>query len=436
MQIINITDPQAEVLLENIFSREPEFSGSLEKDVAQYIRSVKENGDSAIVDFISQFDGVETTPDKIRIPTERIKEAHDSVDKSFLSALRAARENIERFHKAQKQESYTIDDGDGVKLGLRYTPIERVGLYIPGGEAGYPSSILMNAIPAIIAGVERIVVVTPPKRFSENPYVGAALWEMGLTEVYGVGGAHAIAALAFGTETVPRVDKIVGPGNIYVAIAKRLVYGFVDIDMIAGPSEIVVIADESANPVYVAADLLSQAEHGSGLELSVLITDSAGLAEKVNDEVYVQAQKLRNRQKVKEVLDRNAIIIVEKIQDAVSVVNRIAPEHLEIMVSEPDPILEKIRNAGAIFIGENSPEPVSDYYAGPNHVLPTAGSARFRSPLGVYDFQKCSTVEEYSYNRLKKCGQDIIRLAEAEGFTAHANAVRVRLEKDIKHGIE
>ena len=436
MQIVDITDPQAEILLENIFSREPEFSGSLEKDISQYIRSVKEDGDRALVNFISRFDGIETTPDKIRIPPERIKEAHDSVNKPFLTALRAARENIERFHKAQKQESYTFDDGDCVRLGLRYTSIEKVGLYVPGGEAGYPSSILMNAIPAMIAGVERIVVVTPPKRFSENPYVGAALWEMGLTEVYGIGGAHAIAALAFGTETVPRVDKIVGPGNIYVAIAKRLVYGFVDIDMIAGPSEIVVIADESANPVYVAADLLSQAEHGSGLELSILITDSRELADKVNDEVYTQVRKFMNSEKIEEVLDRNVVVIVEKIQDAVSVANRIAPEHLEIMVSDPDPILDKIRNAGAIFIGEHSPESVGDYYAGPNHVLPTGGSARFRSPLGVYDFQKCSTIEEYSYSRLKKCGPDIIRLAEAEGFTAHANAVRVRLEQYKKHDIE
>ncbi len=429
MRIVNYSDKHAEEILSPILSRQLVFSGEEEKTVRYIIETVRKEGDDALVRFVAEFDGVSLRPDEFRIPEEKLKESHNSVDRSFLSAFRSARKNIERFHRAQKRESYTIDDGDGVSLGLRYTPVEKVGLYVPGGKAAYPSSILMNAIPAQIAGVERIVVVTPPGRFFDNPHVGAALREMELTEVYGIGGAHAVAALAFGTRTIPKVDKIVGPGNIYVALAKKIVYGIVDIDMIAGPSEIVILADSVTNPAYVAADLLSQAEHGSGQELVILITDSRKLAQKVEQEITSQTKTLRHACAIKTVLEKSVSIVVDKLEDGIDAVNSIAPEHLELMVAEPQQILDKIRNAGAIFLGSDSPEPVSDYFAGPNHVLPTNGTARFHSPLGVYDFQKCSTVVSYSHKRLIECGQDIIKLAEVEGFDAHANAIRIRMEK-------
>jgi len=326
----------------------------------------------------------------------------------------------------QVRESCWITGADSERLGLWYIPLDSVGLYVPGGAGAYPSTIVMNAVPAQVAGVRRIVVVTPPARFRENPHVAAALVELEIEEVYTVGGAQAVAALAYGTESIPRVDKIVGPGNAWVQTAKKLVFGQVDIDMFAGPSEIVVVADETANPAYVAADLLSQAEHGSGDEMAVLITPSESLAAMVRNELQLQSASLPNAEDIRKVLARNAIILVSGLAQAAEAVNRIAPEHLELMVRDSKALLEQIRNAGAVFIGEYSPEPVSDYFAGPNHVLPTSGAARYASPLGVYDFQKCMNVVEYNRRAILKHGEKIVRLARAEGFEAHARAVAIR----------
>jgi histidinol dehydrogenase len=311
-------------------------------------------------------------------------------------------------------------------MGLRYTPLDSVGLYVPGGTGAYPSTIVMNAVPAKVAGVPRIAAVTPPGPFRSNPHVAAAFVELGIREVYTIGGAQAVAALAYGTETIPRVNKIVGPGNMFVAVAKKQLYGNVDIDMIAGPSEIVVVADNSADPDYVAADLLSQAEHGSGREMAVLITTSVELAEKVRNEIYRQVDTLQHADDIKNVLEQNACIIVENLDQAADAVNRIAPEHLELMVEDYNSLLGKIRNAGAIFLGQYSPEPISDYYGGTNHVLPTSGAARYASPLGVYDFQKASNVVEYNKHAVYKCCGEVTTLARAEGFEAHARSVAKR----------
>ena len=405
--------------------REMSFPPDVEQGVRAIIDDVRSRGDAAVRDYTTRFDGIEL--DRIApVPPDVLDELHARVDGEFLDALREAISNVRRFHRLQARESFWIEEPDGVRLGLRYLPLAAVGLYVPGGAAAYPSTIVMNAVPAQTAGVERIVVVTPPARFRENPHVAAALVELGLREVYTVGGAQAVAALAYGTESIPRVDKIVGPGNMYVAVAKKLVFGAVDIDMVAGPSEIVVVADDSADPSWVAADLLSQAEHGSGMEVAMLLTPSRVLAERVREELYRQVASLPHASDISEVLERNALVVVPDLDRAAEEVNRFAPEHLELMVREPYPLLEKIRNAGAVFIGGYSPEPVSDYFAGPNHVLPTSGASRYASPLGVYDFQKCMNVVEYSREAILKNAAKIDRLARSEGFTAHARAVTIR----------
>ena len=409
----------------SFFSRELTFDPEIEHTVRGIVEDVRLRGDEAVIHYTRRYDGVELES-IAPVPQDVLYELHSRVDTAFLDALREAIENIREFHRLQCRNTIELEKADGVKLTLRFTSIPSVGLYVPGGAAAYPSSIVMNAVPAQVAGVERIIVVTPPARFRENPHVGAALFELGLSEVYTVGGAQAVAALAYGTESIPRVDKIVGPGNIYVAVAKKQVFGQVDIDMIAGPSEIVVVADETVNPAFVAADLLSQAEHGSGREMVVLLTPSYETALKVQEELYLQVGKLSRSEEIKRVLDKNALVVVTDLDEAVNAINRIAPEHLELMVKEPRNILDTIRNAGAIFLGAYSAEPISDYYAGPNHVLPTSGTARYASPLGVYDFQKCSNVIEYTKEAVEKCAKQIDILARAEGFEAHARAVTIR----------
>lgn len=423
--IVDYAEVEANPSLRSIFVRELTFDPEVEAKVRAVIEDVRTRGDAAVVEYTKKFDGV-ALDSLAPVPAEVMRELHARVSPEFLSALREAIGNIRKFHAAQMRESFSMTGEDGVRLGLRYLPLDAAGLYVPGGAGAYPSTIVMNAVPAQVAGVRRLVVVTPPARFRENPHVAAALVELGIGEVYTIGGAQAVAALAYGTETIPRVDKIVGPGNAWVQTAKKLVFGHVDIDMFAGPSEIVVVADETANPAYVAADLLSQAEHGSGLEMAVLLTTSAELAARVRDELEYQVDTLPNSTAVRKVLDRNALIVVRDMEQAAGAVNRIAPEHLELVVHNPGALLGRIRNAGAVFLGEFSPEPVSDYFAGPNHVLPTSGAARYASPLGVYDFQKCMNVVEYTRGALLKNGDKIDRLARSEGFEAHARAVTIR----------
>ncbi len=423
--IVTYAQVERDPNLRAIFIRELTFTPEIEAAVRAVIEDVRGRGDAAVIDYTSRFDRVELGS-IAPVPVDEMRELHSRVDGEFLSALREAIENIRRFHELQVRQSTWMEGPDDVRLGLRYVPLEAAGLYVPGGAGAYPSTIVMNAVPAQVAGVSRLVVVTPPGQFRENPHVAAALVELGIEEVYTVGGAQAVAALAYGTETIRRVDKIVGPGNAYVQTAKKLVFGHVDIDMFAGPSEIVVVADETANPAYVAADLLSQAEHGSGMEMAVLLTTSERLAASVRDELYLQAGQLEHAATVLKVLEANALIIVEDLNQAADAVNRIAPEHLELVVRDPSALLEKVHNAGAVFLGEYSPEPVSDYFAGPNHVLPTSGAARYASPLGVYDFQKCMNVVEYSRAAITRHGDKIERLARSEGFTAHARAVTMR----------
>ena len=426
--IVTLQQLESDIRFSSILSREMTFDPAIEALVGDVIDNVRARGDVAVLDYTRRFDGIDLGTIEC-VPQAVIGELHAKVRVDFLDALREAIDNVRRFHEFQVRESYWMDGPDGSRLGLRYTPLAAVGLYVPGGAGAYPSSIVMNAVPAQVAGVDRIAVVTPPGQFRENPHVAAALYELGIDEVYTVGGAQAVAALAFGTESIPRVDKIVGPGNMYVAVAKKQVFGQVDIDMVAGPSEIVVVADESADPVYVAADLLSQAEHGSGMEMALLLTTSNELAHKVRDELYRQVRELQHAETVNKVLDANALVVVRDLDEAVTAVNRIAPEHLELMVRDTESLLGKIKNAGAIFLGAYSPEPISDYFAGPNHVLPTSGAARYASPLGVYDFQKCSNVVEYTKAAVKTCARKVDILARSEGFDAHARAVNVRVVK-------
>ncbi|MFC1490483.1 histidinol dehydrogenase [Candidatus Latescibacterota bacterium] len=413
---------------QSFFQRELSFDPEIESSVRNILDNVRANGDSAVLDYTKRFDNVELES-LSPVSKEELKELHSQVSGEFIDALRGSIKNIREFHQLQYKEDIWLEKENDVRMGLRYTPLKTVGIYVPGGAGAYPSTIVMNAVPAQIAGVERIIAVTPPGQFKSNPHVAAAFVELGIEEVFTIGGAHAVAALAYGTESIPRVDKIVGPGNMYVAVAKKQVYGQVDIDMIAGPSEIVVIADDTAVPEFVAADLLSQAEHGSGMELAVLLTTSEKLASDVQKELAVQVEALRHAEDVKKVLDANAIIIVENLDEAAEMSNLIAPEHLELMVRDNDTLLDNITNAGAIFMGQYSPEPISDYYGGTNHVLPTSGAARYASPLGVYDFQKCSNVVKYSKQAVYDCCDKVNILARSEGFEAHARSVEIRCEK-------
>lgn len=412
--------------------REVEY-GSAEQNesVKRIIEEVRREGDAALRRFAKQFDGVNV--DVLRVSKTEIEDAYRQVDEGFLSAIREAAANVRRFHEKQMRNSWMDLQGDGSILGQVIRPLRRVGLYVPGGKAAYPSSVLMNTIPAQVAGVPEIVMVTPPATAGVegvNPHILVAAAEAGVSEIYRVGGAQAVAALAYGTESIPAADKIVGPGNIYVALAKRYVFGAVDIDSIAGPSEIVVLADESADAAYVAADLLSQAEHDE-MASAILLTTSVKLAEAVQAEVKRQLAELpRQEIAAKSIRDYGAILTVDSLEEGIEAVNRLAPEHLEIVVREPFQYLSKIENAGAIFLGPYSSEPVGDYFAGPNHVLPTNGTARFSSPLNVDDFLKKSSVIYYSKEALLRDGEKIIALARHEGLDAHARAVQIRLEKE------
>lgn len=399
--------------------------------VLEILQAVKKEGDTAVLRFTEQFDRIRL--DAIRVTEAEFHQAFEELDPSVLAAIREAAANIRDYHSRQLRQSWMTTRESGTMLGQLIRPLQRVGLYVPGGTAAYPSSVLMNAIPAQVAGVVEIAMVTPPgKNGKVNPGVLAAAYELGVSEVYKVGGAQAIAALTYGTESIKPVDKIVGPGNIYVALAKREVFGLVDIDMVAGPSEIVVLADETANPAYVAADLLSQAEHDM-MASAVLVTTCRELAQEVQQEVERQLASLPRKEIAEaSVRDHGAICIVADMEQALDVVNRLAPEHLEVMVEEPMAYIGQIKNAGAIFLGAYSSEPVGDYFAGPNHVLPTNGTARFSSPLNVDDFLKKSSLISYSRQDLLAHGDKIVALARQEGLEAHARAIVVRLDNERK----
>lgn len=414
-------------LLENLLKRSPNQYGEYEKAVTEILNRVKEEGDSALFAYTERFDGAQIDAGCIRVTEEEIAEAYRLVDPGLLKIIRKARENIEEYHTKQRQYSWFDSRPDGTMLGQKVTPLQRVGVYVPGGKAVYPSSVLMNIVPAKVAGVEEIVMVTPPGRDGKvTANTLAAAKEAGADVIYKAGGAQAIGALAYGTESIPKVDKIVGPGNIYVALAKKAVYGHVSIDAVAGPSEILVIADETANPRFVAADLLSQAEHDE-LASAILVTTSRDLAEQVSDQIDGFLKELSRSEIIRKSLDQYGYILVaDSMEEAIEVANDIASEHLEIQTKDPYDVMMKIRNAGAIFIGEYSSEPLGDYFAGPNHVLPTNGTARFFSPLSVDDFIKKSSIIAYSRNALEAVHQEIEQFAEAEQLTAHANSVRVR----------
>lgn len=413
--------------IDNLKNRNEEIQQEVYRVVDTILRDVKKYGDKALSDYTLKFDGVNLKD--FLVSEEEINDAIESVDKDFLAALNIAKDNIWFYHEKQKQRSWMTTKEDGVLLGQNVRALKKVGLYVPGGTAAYPSSVLMNAIPAKVAGVENIVMVTPPSRDGKvNPNILAAAKIAGVDRIYKIGGAQAIGALAYGTETIPRVDKIVGPGNIYVASAKRNVYGYVDIDMIAGPSEILIVADKNANPKFIAADLMSQAEHDV-LSSAILVTDSLDLAYKVRDELDSQVKGMSRREIIESSIeDYGAIIVTESLKASLDIANELAPEHLELMVQEPMRYLGEIENAGSIFLGQYAPEPLGDYIAGPNHVLPTSGTARFFSPLSVDSFIKKSSFLYYTEEALKKVGRETIKLAETEGLTAHANSIKVRLE--------
>ena len=429
MRILKLTKETQNNILENLLKRSPNSYGEFESRVNDIIQNVREKRDEAIFEYTLKFDGATIDQDNIRVTEEEIKEAYEQVDPKLLDVIRKALVNIRDYHAKQKQYSWFDSDESGIILGQKVTPLKTVGVYVPGGKAVYPSSVLMNVIPAKVAGVSNIIMTTPcGKDGKVYPSTLVAAKEAGVDAIYKVGGAQAIAALAFGTESIPKVDKIVGPGNIYVALAKKAVFGYVSIDSIAGPSEILVLADETANPRYVAADLLSQAEHDE-LASAILVTTSMELAEKVSKEVDGFLQVLSRSEIIKKSLDNYGyILVVDTMDEAVETANNIAPEHLELVTANPFEVMTKIRNAGAIFIGEYSSEPLGDYFAGPNHILPTNGTAKFFSPLGVDDFIKKSSIIYYSREALEKAHKDIEDFAEAEHLTAHANSVRVRFE--------
>ena len=429
MRILKLTKETQNNILENLLKRSPNSYGEFESRVNEIIQNVREKRDEAIFEYTLKFDGATINQDNIRVTEEEIKEAYEQVDPKLLDVIRKALVNIRDYHAKQKQYSWFDSDESGIILGQKVTPLKTVGVYVPGGKAVYPSSVLMNVIPAKVAGVSNIIMTTPCGRDGKvYPSTLVAAKEAGVDAIYKVGGAQAIAALAFGTESIPKVDKIVGPGNIYVALAKKAVFGYVSIDSIAGPSEIMVLADETANPRFVAADLLSQAEHDE-MASAILVTTSETLAERVSVEVDKFVETLSRKEIIRKSLDNYGYILVaDTMQDAIDTVNEIASEHLELVTKNPFETMTKIRNAGAIFIGEYSSEPLGDYFAGPNHVLPTNGTAKFFSPLGVDDFIKKSSIISYSREALEPVYKDIVQFAECEKLTAHANSIRVRFE--------
>ena len=420
-------------LLEDLLKRSPNNYGEYEQGVQEILDRVKNEKDQAIFDYTKKFDQAEINAQNIKVTEEEIKEAYELADPKLIEIIRKALKNIESYHKKQRQFSWFDSQPDGTILGQKVTPLHRVGVYVPGGKAVYPSSVLMNIVPAKVAGVDEIIMVTPPGKDGKvTPNTLIAAHEAGATAIYKVGGAQAIGALAYGTESIPKVDKIVGPGNIYVALAKKAVYGYVSIDAIAGPSEILVIADETANPRYVAADLLSQAEHDE-LASAILVTTSEELAQKVSDQVDGFLKELSRSEIIQKSLDNYGYILVaDTMDDVIDIANDIASEHLEIQTKNPYDVMTKIRNAGAIFIGEYSSEPLGDYFAGPNHVLPTNGTAKFFSALSVDDFIKKSSIISYSKDALQNIHKDIEAFAEAERLTAHANSIKVRFEAEAE----
>ncbi len=429
MRIINLTGEAKSNLLNDLLKRSPNNYGKYEAIVNDIIEKVKTEGDSAIFAYTKQFDKCELDKDTIRVTEAEITEAVNTIEPKLYEVMEKAAANIKAYHEKQVRNSWFDAKPDGTILGQKITPIGKAGVYVPGGKAAYPSSVLMNVIPAKVAGVSKVVMVTPPGADGKvNPGTLAAAKVAGVDEIYKVGGAQAIASLAFGTESIPKVDKITGPGNIFVALAKKAVYGHVSIDSVAGPSEILVLADESANPRFVAADLLSQAEHDE-LASAILITTSKELAEEVSKQVEVFIQKLSRTEIMRKSIDNYGYILVaETMEDAIDAANEIASEHLEILTKNPFEIMTKIQNAGAIFLGEYSSEPLGDYFAGPNHILPTNGTAKFFSPLSVDDFIKKSSIISYSRNALEAVHEDIEFFAEKEGLTAHANSIKVRFE--------
>lgn len=431
MRIVSLTKETTKDILEDLLKRSPNNYGNYEAAVAEILNKVRLEGDRALFDYTREFDKSEITKETIRVTEEEIQEAYDAVDPALVDVIKKALVNIRSYHEKQKQNSWFTSSEEGTMLGQKATPLQRVGVYVPGGKAVYPSSVLMNIVPAKVAGVDQIVMTTPPGKDGKvNPSTLVAAKEAGADEIYKVGGAQAVGALAYGTESIPKVDKIVGPGNIFVALAKKAVYGHVSIDSIAGPSEILVLADDSANPRFVAADLLSQAEHDE-LASAILITTSRDLAEKVSHEVEGFVKILSRKEIIQKSLDNfGYILIAENMDDAIEAANAIASEHMEIVTKNPFEVMMKIRNAGAIFIGEYSSEPLGDYFAGPNHVLPTNGTAKFFSPLSVDDFVKKSSIVYYSREALKKIHKDIEQFASSEQLTAHANSIAVRFENE------
>ena len=431
IEVIGKTDDaRRRAKLAQIEGRSVALDAELTSGVAAIVEDVRRRGDAALVEYTEKFDGVRLEPKEFRVDVESLRRSAERADPRVVEALREAVKRVRAFHERERADSWEFDAGNGVRLGQRVTAIERAGLYVPGGTAAYPSSVVMNAVPAQVAGVERVVVVTPPRTLQENTAVAAALVELGLTEVYAVGGAQSIAALAYGTESVPRVDKITGPGNKYVAAAKKLVFGAVGIDSIAGPSEVVVLADETARADCVAADLLAQAEHAEDAS-AVLVTTSEELAASVASEVARQAVRLARREVVAGSLAQfGAIFVVARMEEGCELVNRLAPEHLEIVARDEDALAARVRHAGAIFFGAHTPEAVGDYFAGPNHVLPTGGAARFSSALGVHDFVRRTSVVRYSREELRQTAPHIAALAFAEGLDAHARSALIRLEAE------
>ena len=429
MRIQHLDTSTKKNLLEDLLQRRPTSYGKYEQAVAEILNNVKIEKDKALFAYTEQFDHAHIDASNVRVTMEEIQAAYEEVGEELLRVIRGSLESIKSYHEKQRQFSWFDSKPDGTILGQKVTALQRVGVYVPGGKAAYPSSVLMNIVPARVAGVDEIIMVTPPGadgRVNANTLVAAC--EAGATAIYKVGGAQAIGALAYGTESIPKVDKIVGPGNIYVALAKKAVYGHVSIDAIAGPSEIMVVADETANPRYVAADLLSQAEHDE-MASAILVTTSEKLAGEVSDQIDGFLKELSRADIIQKSLDNYGyILIADTMDEVIDTANEIASEHLEIMTKNPYDTMTRIRNAGAIFIGEYSSEPLGDYFAGPNHILPTNGTAKFFSPLGVDDFIKKSSIIYYSREALEKAHKDIEDFAEAEHLTAHANSVRVRFE--------
>lgn len=430
MRIIELNQETKDSLLENLLKRSPSNYGQYEQTVNEIIADVRARKDQALFEYTSRFDKCELTKETIKVTEEEMEEAYAAISPEFIEVMKKSAHNIRSFHEKQLHSSWIIPKDDGTILGQKILPIAISGVYVPGGKAAYPSSVLMNVLPAKVAGVSRIIMTTPPGADGKvNPGTLVAAHIAGVDEIYKAGGAQAIAAMAFGTESIPRVDKITGPGNIFVALAKKACFGYVSIDSIAGPSEILVLADETANPRYVAADLLSQAEHDE-MASAILITTSMELAKKVSEQVAAFTEKLERKEIIQKSLDHYGyILLAENMDQAIETANEIASEHLEILTRDPYEVMTKIKNAGAIFLGEYSSEPLGDYFAGPNHILPTNGTARFFSPLNVDDFMKKTSIISYSRQALEKVHKDIELFAQKEGLTAHANSIKVRFEK-------